>query len=211
MPDFNATSTELGQTLLNPPTVAGWAQGRSWITPGTLLARGNFAREAVMPDMIDFVDPNLLPDPEIRRVNARILGGMNITEATTEREAGKKMASPAAANLLSDKDEFNTRYASYMGFQEAVRKVKPTLRDPAQFSLTGIVMAEGARTTGEAVDLLLKRFLAVQVDEEERTAVIAFLNEQIGTSDLERARSCLEEPLRMAAHLIMSAPEYQLA
>ena len=27
-----------GQVLLNPPTVAGWAQGRSWITPGLLLA-----------------------------------------------------------------------------------------------------------------------------------------------------------------------------
>ncbi len=66
MPDFNAASGELGQVLLNPPTVAGWAQGRAWITPGTLLARGNFAREVVLPDMIDFVDPNLVPDPQTR-------------------------------------------------------------------------------------------------------------------------------------------------
>jgi len=30
VPDFNAASGELGQVLLNPPTVAGWAQGRAW-------------------------------------------------------------------------------------------------------------------------------------------------------------------------------------
>ena len=52
MPDFNSASTELGQTLLNPPTVAGWGQGRAWITPGLLLARGNFARAVLLPDVI---------------------------------------------------------------------------------------------------------------------------------------------------------------
>ena len=85
-----AASGELGQVLLNPPTVAGWAPGRAWITPGTLLARGNFAREVLLPDMIDFVDPNLIPGAQIREVNSRILRGMDITAATTE-------ASPAAS------------------------------------------------------------------------------------------------------------------
>jgi len=51
----------------------------------------------------------------------------------------------------------------------------------------------------------------VPIDDEARAATIAFLNEQIGTDDLVRARSYLEEPLRLVAHLIMSAPEYQLA
>ena len=52
IPDLYAVSKELGQILLNPPTVAGWAQGRAWITPGALLARGNFAREVMFPDKI---------------------------------------------------------------------------------------------------------------------------------------------------------------
>jgi hypothetical protein len=43
IPDINSASGALGQVLLNPPTVAGWAQGRAWITPATLIARGNFA------------------------------------------------------------------------------------------------------------------------------------------------------------------------
>jgi uncharacterized protein (DUF1800 family) len=220
VPDFNSASSALGQTLLNPPTVAGWAQGRSWITPGTLLARANFGRDAVLPDMIDFVDPNLVPDAQIRRVNARILSGMDITAATSERGpdgeaqrvADKKMmGDTATANLLSDQEEFNTRYASYIGWREAVRKIKPILRDAAQFSLTEIVISEGATTTTEAVDRLLTRFLVVPIDGEARAATIAFLDEQLGTSDLARARTYMEEPLRLVAHLIMSAPEYQLA
>ncbi|MBV9756295.1 MAG: DUF1800 domain-containing protein [Alphaproteobacteria bacterium] len=222
VPDFNATTSELGQALLNPPTVAGWAQGRAWITPGTLLARGNFARDVVMPDMIDFVDPNLLPDPQTRRVNTRILAGQDISRATsegapnayTDASAGMDKMAPgpkAMANLLSEHEEFNTHYASYKGWEEAARRIKPILREPAQFSLTEIVFAGGAKTTTDAVDLLLRRFLAVPVDDEARASTIAFLDEQLGTSDLERARTYLEEPLRLAAHLIMNAPEYQLA
>ena len=34
LPDFNQQSEMLGQKLFYPPNVAGWAQGRSWITPG---------------------------------------------------------------------------------------------------------------------------------------------------------------------------------
>jgi uncharacterized protein (DUF1800 family) len=220
VPDFNAASEKLGQVLLNPPTVAGWAQGRAWITPGTLLARGNFARDVVLPDMIDFVDPNLIPDAQVRKVNTRILSGMDITAATSERESGEKAETSmdknmggtrAMANLLSDQEEFNTHYASLKGWQEAVRKIKPTLRVPAQFSLTEIVFAEQAKTTAEAVDAISRRFLSVPIDNEARAATIAFLDEQLGTVDLARARSFAEEPLRLVAHLIMSAPEYQLA
>jgi hypothetical protein len=219
VPDFNVASEKLGQVLLNPPTVAGWAQGRAWITPGTLLARGNFARDVVLPDMIDFVDPNLLPDPQVRRVNTRILSGMDITAATSERESGEKAetamdnmgGTKAMANLLSDQEEFNTHYASLKGWQEAVRKIKPILRTPAQFSLTEIVFAEQAKTTADAVDVISHRFLSVPIDNEARAAAIAFLDEQLGTTDLARVRSFAEEPLRLVAHLIMSAPEYQLA
>src|SRR6185312_15874364 len=33
----------MGQDVLNPPNVAGWAGGRAWINPSTLLERFNFA------------------------------------------------------------------------------------------------------------------------------------------------------------------------
>ncbi len=33
----------MGQEILNPPNVAGWAGGRAWVNPSTLLERFNFA------------------------------------------------------------------------------------------------------------------------------------------------------------------------
>ena len=40
--------------------------------------------------------------------------------------------------------------------------------------------------------------------------MVTFLDDELGTSDINRARTYLEEPLRMVAHLIMSTPEYQI-
>jgi hypothetical protein len=215
IPDFNAASGELGQVLLNPPTVAGWAQGRAWITPGTLLARGNFARQVVFPDTIDFVDPNFDPGQEIRRVNNRILAGLDITAATMDKPAGDASGSAmsgekAMANVLANGEEFNTRYGSLKGWQEATRKIKPILRAPAEFSLADMVLSAQTKTTEDVVDLLLKRFLSVPPDGEARAILIAFLDEQLGTSDIARAATYLEEPLRSLVHLILSMPEYQL-
>ena len=154
MPDFYSASTELGQALLNPPTVAGWGQGRAWITPGLLLARGNFARAVLLPDVIAFTDPNMDPYPQLRAFSARIRAGDDIATASKivdgapmlrkRRTDGSGMAT---ANLLSAHEEFNTHYASLKGWEEAVRRVKPTLRRAAQLSLTTVVLEGGARST----------------------------------------------------------------
>jgi hypothetical protein len=214
VPDFNAVTSELGQVLLNPPTVAGWAQGRTWITPGMLLARGNLARQVLLPDMINFVDPNLDPGPQVREVNNRIQRGMDVASATMEGnpadgikadEAGKAMA-----NILAEKEDFNTRYGSLNGWREAVRKIRPIVRMPAQVSLTEIVLSARPDTTTEVVDLLLDRFLCVPVAAAARATMIRFLDDQLGTSEIKRTVTYLEEPLRLLVHLITSTPEYQL-
>jgi Protein of unknown function (DUF1800) len=212
IPDLTSASGALGQVLLNPPTVAGWAQGRAWITPATLIGRGNFAREVMFPDQIDFVDPNLDPGPQVREVNTRILRGADVAAATTEETpgTGEAMGERAMANAEAEQEDFNTRLGSLHGWQEAVRKVKPIVRAPALFSLTDIVVTGSARTTGDAVDILLVRLLSVPIDADTRGTLIAFLDAQLGTSDIGRARTYLEEPLRLVAHLIMSRPEYQL-
>ena len=106
--------------------------------------------------MINFVDPNLDPGPQIREVNNRILRGMSVTAATSEENPGTGMADDGAmANVLADKEDFNTRYGSLNGWREAVRKVKPSLRVPAQFSLSNLVLSAQPRTTTEVVDLML--------------------------------------------------------
>jgi hypothetical protein len=60
------------------------------------------------------------------------------------------------------------------------------------------------------VDYLIHRFMRVPPDEATRQKLIAFLNKELGTTDISVAKTYLEDPLRLVLHLIMSQPEYQL-
>jgi hypothetical protein len=204
IPDPYTVGQTLGQILLYPPTVAGWSEGRAWITPGLLFERGNFAREVMCPDMISFVDPNLDPGDLVRRTNANINAGMEITAATVEEGA----APSAAAGI---QESFNTRYGSLMGWQEAMRKLKPIPRAAARFDLSQMIAAEGARTAAEAVDLVAARLLCVPLTAASRTALIEMLSAELGTADLGEAKGYTEYGLRLVAHAIMCTPQYQLA
>ena len=117
----------------------------------------------------------------------------------------------ATANLLSEHEEFNTHYASLKGWDEAVRRVKPTPRGAAQFSLTALVLEDGA-TSAAGRGGLPHRALSVGAARSLRPRRgVAFLEAEIGTAELDRAKTYMEDPLRVTAHLIMSTPEYQLA
>jgi hypothetical protein len=117
----------------------------------------------------------------------------------------------AESNMLADRDEdFNTRYGSYRGWQMAIAKVKPIPRAAAEIDLAAMVRAEGLTTTAQVVDHFLLRFMSVPIGSAERQMLIDFLDQELGTSDVVRADSYLEDPLRMLVHLIMSQPEYQL-
>ena len=210
IPDFNQSTTAMGQTLFWPPTVAGWAGGRSWITPALLMERGNFARSFLYPD-IDFIGEDFhAPDPKIIVMHNAIKKGADITSATKSSNGGESMMM-AESNMMSDRDEdFNTRYASYRGWQMAVSKVKPIPRFAAEINFTKIVIESGAHSTDDAVDYLINRFLTVNIDNDKRKMLIRFLEENLGTSNIKNAESYLEDSLRLVVHLIMSQPEYQL-
>ncbi len=207
VPDFNEATSELGQQLFRPPTVAGWPSGRAWITPGLLLARGNFAYDVLFPN-INFIPHDRYPqDFRIRAVSDRIAEGEDITNATIPEDSNQM----SMANVIADRDEdFNTRYGSYKGWQLAIQRVKPIPRTTATANLRKMVLDAGLRTTTQAVDALFERFVLVPPDPEFRSELIAFLDSELGTSDLERARSYLEEPLHRLVHLILSVPAYQL-
>ena len=150
VPDFNDATGALGQRLFHPPTVAGWAQGKSWITPGLLLERGNFARDLLFPN-INFLPPDrYINDETIRIVSSKIDQGLDISIAT--KPEGKGMggggeAMQSMSTAMADRDEdFNTRYASFRGWQLATEKVKPIARRPAQLDLAGLVRSQ---KTGE--------------------------------------------------------------
>jgi hypothetical protein len=213
IPDFNEATAAMGQTLFWPPTVAGWAEGRSWITPGLLLERGNFALEVLFPDIAFVPHDRHSPDPTIRAVHERIRQGYDITSATMPGGdgGGNGGGMMAESNMLADRDEdFNTRYGSYRGWQMAIARVKPIPRAAAEIDLAAMVRAEGLATTAEVVDHFLLRFMSVPIGRAERQMLIDFLDRELGTSDVASADSYLEDPLRLLVHLIMSQPEYQL-
>lgn len=209
VPDFNQATGALGQQLFAPPTVAGWSGGQSWITPGLLLERANFARDILFPD-ISFLPPDRYTGGgEIRRVAQRIRQGMDISTATND---DTKEGEKAESNKNADRDEeFNTRYGSFRGSQLAIQRVKPILRDTAQIDLAKMVMAQHPKNTSDAVDYLIHRFMRVPPSEDVRRKLVAFLDKELGTSDIIAAESYLDEPLRLVLHLIMSQPEYQLS
>ncbi|MFN0040211.1 MAG: DUF1800 family protein [Burkholderiales bacterium] len=208
VPDFNDVTDSLGQKLFYPPTVAGWANGRSWITPGLLLARGNFVYDAVFPD-INFLPLDRYPgtDYQIATVSEKLALGFDVTSAT--KPDAKEMTSMSMQ--MADRDEdFNTRLASFRGWRLALQKVKPIDRSTPQLNLTAIVLQAGCKTTGDAADHLIGRFISVPVDAVTRQRVAKFLEGELGTADIQQAASFLEEPLRNTLHLILSMSDYQL-
>ena len=215
VPDFNRTTIALGQHLLNPPSVAGWAQGRSWITPAFLQERGNVAFGYLFPNVIDFQDPNFLSRRGDGVVGERLRRGSDFSAAIALDDADADADDPdkmSAFDLAArERDElFNTRISGYRAWDQAVRKLIPTPRGAARINLTEIVLDSGAVTTGEAVDALLGRFLRMPVSSDLRDALVILLDDELGTPDLSRAQTYMEDPLRMVTHLIMSTPEYQI-
>lgn len=210
VPDFNRSTGALGQALFRPPTVAGWAGGRSWMTPGLLLERGNFARDVLFPD-INFLPSDRYNNGEdIRSVAERIRQGLDITSAT-QPSIGEG-AIMAESNVLADRDEdFNTRYGSFRGWQMAIEKVKPIPRHFARVDLSRMVVEADLQNTDAVVDYFIERFMRVPPGAAARQTMVAFLDKELGTSDIARAQSYMEDGLRMLLHVVMSQPEYQLA
>jgi len=209
VPDFNSITGALGQQLFSPPTVAGWAGGQSWITPGLLLERANFARDVLFPD-ISFLPPDRYTGGgEVRRVGQRIREGMDISSATKDEGKDGEMAE---SNRNADRDEeFNTRYGSFRGSQMAIERVKAIPRDTAQVNLSRMITDAGVQNTTQAVNYLIARFMRVPPGTDARQKLVAFLDKELGTSEIGAARTYMEQPLRLVLHLIMSQPEYQLS
>ena len=61
------------------------------------------------------------------------------------------------------------------------------------------------------MDYLLWRLLRVPAAPATKAALIAFLTKELGTDAIDRAKTYMEDALRLTVHLIMSTPEYQIA
>ena len=202
IPDFGRMTGGLGQTLFEPPNVAGWAGGRTWITPATLLHRGNLFRDVMFPDVKGFRPPDRAMSATDTRVGERLAQGMNITEATREGDA--------ESNKMVDRDEdYNTRYGGYAGNLLAFKRTKLIPRQPAAIDLTAMVIAARADTADKVVDHFARRFLSVPLAQKDRALLVSFLRDKLGSSTVKPGDT-LESSLRELLYLVLSTPEYQL-
>jgi uncharacterized protein (DUF1800 family) len=202
IPDFGALTGALGQRLFEPPNVAGWAGGRTWITPSTLLQRGNLFRDVLFPDVKSFRPPDRAMSPTDERVGQRLAQGMSITEATREGDAESNM-------MVEREEDYNTRYGGYAGFQMAFKRTKLIPRRTATVDLTAMVRAARADTAEKVVDHFIHRFLRVPLAAPDRAALVDFLRGKLGSSTVGPADT-LERHLRELLYLVLSTPAYQL-
>jgi hypothetical protein len=207
VPDFNQSTISMGQHLLNPPSVAGWAGGKAWITPGLLIARGNVARDVLIPDMTGFRDWNFSAGGD-DILGRRLRDGYDIGAATAVNDPANMTTFDMVA--LERDERFNTRISGYVGWEQAARKLIATPRNAAQFDLTRMVLESGSKTTREAVDYLTWRMVRVPTAKVTRDTFVTFLIKELGTDSIDRAKTYMEDPLRMTVHMIMSTPEYQI-
>ena len=208
IPDFGRMTGGLGQSLFDPPNVAGWAGGRTWITPSTLLQRGNLFRDVLFPDVKGFRPPDRSMSRTDQGVGERLARGMDITEATKEGDTAPNMM--AESNMMVDRDEdYNTRYGGYKGNLIAFERTKTIPRHPATIDLTAMARAAGADTVDKVVDHFIHRFLSVPLADKDRAVLVKFLGGKLGTTTIQPGEK-LEESLREVLYLVLSTPEYQL-
>ena len=205
IPDFGRLTAGLGQTLFNPPNVAGWAGGRTWITPASLLERGNLFREVLLPDTDGFWAPDRALPGVYARVGERIEQGLNITAATQEGDA--------ESSMLADRDEdYNTRYGGYMGYVMAYERLNLVIRRTANLDLARMLQDARATTVEQIVDHFVQRFLRVPLGPDSRTVLVEHLRDDLGDDRIPAtATPQVERALRSLLYLVLSAPEFQLA
>ena len=216
-PYFPTVTTNLGQSLGNPPNVKGWDGGRSWINPSTMLIRANFARQVFFPEGAPTgAESRVIPERyanAIKEAEERDkLAAMGVKNASSSGEMlmaqGEVMTSSIRINSAPD---YDLKVGVYRGYVKAFARVKEVPPTPAKVSLTAMAKSAGVKTADDAVDYFTLRFLRVAPTADTRTALVDFVKKQWGGAQINYGAANLEKSLRELAHLIMSTPEYQLS
>lgn len=164
-------------------------------------------------------------EPVSLAVYDQYLAGMDINYAMKMMEDGGGMTDEEMAEMLkNDKGEqksqmmkvaqgeqYNLAVGVYMGHVEANKRVKPIPRTVADVNISAMTKDAGVKTAKDAVDYYEKRFLSVKLGEDRKAVVIEFAQNSLGEVNIDFAKAETETKLRELVHLILSAPEYQLA
>ncbi len=229
---FPLVSTQLGQALGDPPNVAGWAGGRSWINPSTLIERGNVIGYLLFPERqgeayrygpfeARYQRYQFAPIGAYERDRVAAMGaaapsseGAMMAEgpsgAMPEGVMATDMKKAPSATMINETPRHDVPLGVYNGMNRAFRTILPVDQSPADFDLASMLKEADVTTTADAVGYLSLRFLRLPLDASDRRALEAFLRDRTGDESLDFAAPSLERDLRELLHLILSTPEYQL-
>jgi uncharacterized protein (DUF1800 family) len=113
--DWTSLLSTMGQTLYQPPSVAGWAWGPAWMSSNSMRARFDFANVMLdqpklkVPD--DSVDPRLAAADQVRRASAAT-GGPWVSGRTSA--ALMSLARGTYGDLKADDDEGRRNRATHL-------------------------------------------------------------------------------------------------
>jgi hypothetical protein len=214
LPYLPQIMASLGQSLGNPPNVKGWDGGRSWINPATMLQRANFVRLLMIPEEAEKSYAG-------RQMPERYANAIKEAEGRDQQAAQMAAGDPnlmmaanapkSSSQLINSVPDYDLKLGVYNGYTKAFARVKPVPRTTAKIDLTAMARSAGVKTADETADYFIKRFLRVPLDQSGRASLVDFLKGQWGGTQINFGSQNLEQSLRVLAHLIMSAPEYQLA
>lgn len=213
---FSLATGQLGQTIFHPPNVAGWKGGRTWINPSTLIDRQNFVRRLLFPGEARRAAAAATGGSASRMAN--VMGRESLEEMRQMEARGDTTSFPGQNSEDGNKadrfryEEYNLFRGVYNGsrsLRQLARSVPPD--PPVEIDVTALVRGAGVTTADEAVAYLEKRFFRASLGEPQIAAIADFLEQRIGTSEIDFDRPELETDLRETLHLLLSAPEYQLA
>ena len=207
--NFPRVTAELGQALGNPPNVKGWDAGKTWINPSTLLQRGNFARQLLFPGEAGS-NAQVREVPETyRNAPSRVAKRDQMAaEAGANEEAGKPKT---AVEMINRSRDYDLGLGVYNAFILTFEKVKPVPPTPPKLDLAAMAQGSGLETVDDTVSFFERRFLRIPLHEQDRAALVEFLEQRLGGARIDYLSGSLEESLRELVHLIMSTPEYQLS
>lgn len=171
------------------------------------MIRSNFIYDTMFPP-INFVAKDRVPDQFYQNIPVaeKIALGVNVAAAT--RPDGKEEVS---MSMTGDREEdFNTGLASYVAWRRAIENVKPIVRSTAKVNLSAMVIKANCKTTLDVINHFSKRFMALPISEKVRTDIANMLEKELGTNDISKANTYMEDALRNALHVLLALPAYQL-
>lgn len=213
-PFFANTTGDMGQALYQPPNVAGWKGGRTWINPSSLILRQNFARHVLFPQEISPLEKSLLEILVAGAVGQETYEQLQRMAAEGDRTSAPQMSMADMGFAQVEQaggEAFNFAWAIYNGVEKAVGAVHLDFAGVARFSLTEMLAKAGIDDVEGAVAYLTDRFLDRAPRPEDRALLVAHLRSLTHSPSLDLESADTERGLRELLHLILSMPEYQLS